>query len=89
MNQGPRTPLNGWLKYVVTTFGGLFILGLIAASAANQQIKETGQRVDKIETRQDRLEQQFKQQAETNGRIDERTQRILEEIAALRQSIHR
>ena len=75
--------VSGWIKALVV----LAITGLVAASAAHERLNITVDRVITIEREQVDLRKVLQTQAETNGRIDERTVRILEEVAAMRRQM--
>lgn len=75
------------LKWLLTIFGGLIVTGLIAAGGAHERLNGAVERVGKIETEQADLRRAIASQAETNGRIDERTVRILDEVAAMRRQM--
>jgi len=80
---GSQDARNGWIKWIMA----LAVSGLVAAGAAHERLNTTADRVGKVEIEQADLRKVLQTQAETNGRIDERTVRILEEVAAMRRQM--
>ena len=71
----------------VKVFVALAITGLVATGAAHERINTTAERVVGLEREQIDLRKALQQQAEINGRIDERTVRILDEVGAMRRQM--
>jgi hypothetical protein len=73
----------GWAKALVA----LALTALVAVAAAHERLNITVDRVAIIEREQVDLRKALQMQAETNGRIDERTVRILDEVGAMRRQM--
>ena len=74
---------NGWWKYVPWAVAFALFSVVFATGAAHQRITNNAVQIEKNEDANQSVQDALKEQAETNGRIEERTRLILDRITDL------